>query len=453
MRTIQEPSGMTIKILGKSRASEAGFRWMTYVLSRDVEDGVLLFHTLTRELLLLTREEYANPDATPELREKWFRVPAEMDDRKYADQVRFVRRTMRKKPEHITNYTIFTTTDCNARCFYCYEMGRSRIPMTEETAHKAAAYIAAHCGGKKRVTIQWFGGEPLFNKKVIDVICEDLAILGVQYHSSIISNGYLFDEETVRQAVKLWKLTRVQIALDGTEEVFNRCKAFIYKDGPSPYRVVMDNIGCLLDAGIRVNVRMNMDNHNAEDLFALAEELHQRFAGKDNLTAYSHVLFEFSGSKAHIREEEDRHNLYWKQQLLRRKLTGYGLWNTARLRRDMPTNYCMADSDKALTILPNGELGLCEHYTEDNFVGHIDREELDESVRQSFREEWAPIEACKTCFFYPECIRLRKCREQRECFPEIQEKVRQDILDGMEKAYAEWLGKEEPGQEDLLSPC
>ena len=453
MRTIQESSGITIKILGKPKASETGFRWMTYVLSRNAEDGVLLFHTLTRELLLLTRKEYSNPDNVPELREKWFRVPQEMDDRKYADQVRFVRKTMRKKPEHITNYTIFTTTDCNARCFYCYEMGRSRIPMTEETAHKAASYIAAHCGEKKRVHIQWFGGEPLFNKKVIDIICEDLTIQGVQYQSSIISNGYLFDEETVRQAVNLWNLTRVQIALDGTEAVFNHCKAFIYKDGPSPYQVVMDNIGRLLDAGIRVHVRMNMDNHNAEDLFSLAEELHQRFAGKDNLAAYSHVLFEFSGSKEHIREEEDRRSLYRKQQLLRQKLTGYGLWNTARLRRDFFTNYCMADSDKALTILPNGELGLCEHYTEDNFVGHIDREELDESVRQSFREEWSPIDACKICFFYPECIRLKKCKEQRECFPETQEKARQDILDGMETAYAEWLRKEDPGEEDLPSPC
>lgn len=47
---------------------------------------------------------------------------------KYADHVRFIRRTMQKEPEHTTTYTIFTTTDCNARCFYCYEMGRSQFP-------------------------------------------------------------------------------------------------------------------------------------------------------------------------------------------------------------------------------------------------------------------------------------------------------------------------------------
>lgn len=252
MQTILPPSGNTIKILGKARSAEHGLRWMTYVLAQPVEGGVLVFHTLTRALLLLTPEEYAAPDNLPELRSSWFRVPQEMDDMKYADQVRFIRRTMWKEPEHITSYTIFTTTDCNARCFYCYEMGRSRIPMSAETAHKAAAYIAAHCGGEK-VHLHWFGGEPLFNKQVIDIICTDLAEKGIVYESMIISNGYLFDGATVEQAVSHWKLKSVQITLDGTEEIYNRSKAFIYKDGKSPYQVVLANIQRLLDAGVSVH--------------------------------------------------------------------------------------------------------------------------------------------------------------------------------------------------------
>lgn len=241
MQTILPPSGNTIKILGKARPAEQDLRWMHYVLAQPVDGGVLVFHTLTRALLLLTPEEYAAPDTLPDLRDGWFRVPQEMNDQKYADQVRFLRQTMHKKPKHITNYVIFTTTDCNARCFYCYELGRSRIPMSAETAHKAADYIAAHCGGEK-VSIQWFGGEPLFNKAVIDIICSDLAAKGVEYHSTMISNGYLFDDATVKQAVELWKLKRIQITLDGTEDMYNRSKAFIYKDGPSPYQVVLANL-------------------------------------------------------------------------------------------------------------------------------------------------------------------------------------------------------------------
>lgn len=180
--------------MGRPKKAEAGLRWMTYVLPKRTQEGVLLFHTLTREL----------------------------KDKTYTDEVRFVLRNIQKPPEHVTGYSIFTTTDCNARCFYCFELGRSRMPMSEETAHKAAAYIADHCGGKP-VRLSWFGGEPLFNRKVIDIICRDLQVRNVDYHSTMMSNGYLFDGETVRRAASLWKLRRVQITLDGTENVYNRC--------------------------------------------------------------------------------------------------------------------------------------------------------------------------------------------------------------------------------------
>ena len=65
------------------------------------------------------------------------------------DFVRLVLRAQSKDMDPIIGYTIFTTTDCNARCFYCFELGRSRIPMSEETAHKTARYIRDHCGGEK----------------------------------------------------------------------------------------------------------------------------------------------------------------------------------------------------------------------------------------------------------------------------------------------------------------
>ena len=138
MQIVLPPSGSVLKILGAARPAEGGLRWMTYVLTCPVEGGVLAFHTLTRALLLLSPEEFAAPDAVSALRSGWFRVPQTLNDRSYADRVRFVLKTMRKKPQHITSYTIFPTTDCNARCFYCYELGRSRIPMSEAVARKTA---------------------------------------------------------------------------------------------------------------------------------------------------------------------------------------------------------------------------------------------------------------------------------------------------------------------------
>lgn len=452
MQKIQSPSNNTLKMLGKPQVSDNGYRWMTYVAAAPIEDGVLVFHLLTRELLLLTEDEYAHPDNIAYLHNQWFWVPEEMVDQEQADLVRFVRKSMQKRAKNITGYTIFTTTDCNARCFYCYEMGRSRVSMNKETAYKTADYIAGHCGDEK-VKLHWFGGEPLFNQSVMDTICHELKEKGIEYTSSMTTNGYLFDRETVDQAVNLWKVKWVQITLDGTEKVYNRSKAYIYENSVSPYQIVIANINTLLDADIHVSIRMNMDNYNAEDLMRLADELYERFGGNKCLNGYSHVLFEFAGNKERIREDEGRRSLYEKQKLLRRKLKQYGFWARVGIDKNMPVNHCMADGGKAVTILPNGEIGLCEHYSEDNFIGHIDSDELDSTVIESFRETLDAIEECRQCLCYPECIRLKKCPEQRICFPEIREDKKQVVFDKMKVTYDAWLKKEESDGEKSVPIC
>ncbi len=142
---------------------------------------------------------------------------------------------------------------------------------------------------------------------MIDRITGRLKEAGKEFRSTAVSNGYLFNDENVEKAVRDWNLRKVQITLDGTEEVYNRAKAFIYREG-SPYRVVMDNIGRLLKAGIRVNVRLNIDRYNAEDLLDLADELRDAFGGEKLFGVYSFPLFEEGFSREHA--EARRKDIY-----------------------------------------------------------------------------------------------------------------------------------------------
>ena len=89
--------------------------------------------------------------------------------------------------------------------------------MSDRTAADAADYIARVSEGGK-VTLSWFGGEPLMNTKAIDIITSELRARGVPFRSKIVSNGYLFDGELVRKAKDEWALEFAQITLDGTEE-------------------------------------------------------------------------------------------------------------------------------------------------------------------------------------------------------------------------------------------
>jgi UTP--glucose-1-phosphate uridylyltransferase len=84
------------------------------------------------------------------------------------------------------------------------------------------------------------------------------------------SNGYLFDEKLVTKAVHSWNLEDIQITLDGTENVYNKTKNYIYKN-TNAFKRVIDNIGLLLKAGVRVMIRLNIGEHNKEDLYELVK--------------------------------------------------------------------------------------------------------------------------------------------------------------------------------------
>lgn len=417
----------------KRRQGET-YRLMNFVVEQPVDEGLLLYHTMTKALLLLSPEEAAqyrqDPTALPNLVEDWFLVPLSHDDRLLSRQMRDVARMLDRTTDAITHYTIMTTTDCNARCFYCYEMGRPRVPMSEDTAQHTADYIIRHCQGKK-VSITWFGGEPLYNKRVITLICQRLQEAGISYESSMVSNGFLINDDIVREAIDLWHLKWVQITLDGTEKIYNRSKAYIYKD-VNAYRRVMDNIHRLQAAGISVKIRLNIDTYNADNLKELVEELHLEFCDTKGISVYLHTLFEASvGSKA-MHNEQKRTFIYQQMEDIRCHLDKYRLARSNKLKHHVRTNSCQADNDQCIVITPTGHLGKCEHYTEDHFVGHIDHEDIDVDMVKRFKERLDETEACATCQAYPICFMLKLCEDNPQCYPEIQmerlEQIRRGIL-------------------------
>ncbi len=425
-------------------------RLLIYCVPLPVREGVLLYNNLTEETVLLTETEYANITAIPELRDRWFVAPKNFDEKEYADLVKWVLQTKQPKATATTGYTIFPTTDCNARCFYCFEQGRTRVSMSCETAEKVAYYIKSHCDGR-RVNIRWFGGEPLYNRDAIETICRILKEEAVEYTSSAVSNGYLFDAETVQKAVGEWNLKRVQITLDGREETYNKVKAFVYK-GVNPYQTVTENIGHLLDAGVSVQIRLNMDLYNAEELMKLVEELAERFPERKGLYVYAHHIFKGNEAMADTHSAEEWEKRSQAMIRLEDKIRECGLESKAGISKHFKLNHCMADSGKSVTILPDGHIGLCEHFSEDEFIGHIDKEGFDEKVVQSWKERTPEIPECAECVLYPECIQLKKCPNGGKCFPALREERIRKIKRQMLNEYEKWKSQQstEETEEDEL---
>ena len=359
------------------------YRPMFYVVEQAVDEGLLLYNTMTKALLLLTPEEAeiykTRPTDLPQLIEQWFLVPQLHDDRLLSRQIRDVAKMLKTKSDAITSYTILTTTDCNARCFYCFEKGRSRIPMSSVTALQTADYIIRHCQ-RKKVSLHWFGGEPLYNKSVITLICQRLKDAGIEYTSRMTSNGYLFNDDIIKEAKDLWNLKKVQITLDGTEKIYNRSKAYIYK-GVNAYKRVIENIHRLQDANIRVAIRLNIDMHNVSNLLELVDELHRDFDDPKGISVYLQALFEETKGSQALHDEQKRKFVFGKIKEIEERLIDYGFSRFFYLSQEVKTNNCMADSVNSVVIVPNGSIGKCEHYTEDHFVGHIDNQKW--AYRQS----------------------------------------------------------------------
>ena len=441
MRLLQDYAPILSGFLKDQRLQEGeSYRLMHFVVQLPVDEGLLLYNVMTRAVLLLTPEEALrmkdNPASLPELVAKWFAVPQDHDDRKLAREVRAVGKMLEKRTKGFKSFTILPTTDCNARCFYCYEKGRNHIPMKEETARKVVEFILENNPDKK-VSLRWFGGEPLYNKGVISLICSGLRNAGIEYLSAMVSNGYLFDDETVSEAIELWNLRKVQITLDGTEEVYNRSKAFIYQEG-SPYLRVLGNIHRLLDAGVKVNVRLNIDRHNADDLLVLADVLTDKFGGQKHFCVYSHPLFEAGSDKGAVSHtDSQRLELFHARMRLQEKLREGKVAPEGNLPDKLKLNRCMADSDSHVLILPDGHLGKCEHYTDSHWFGHLDSTDRDETILDDFKRLREEIDACADCPLYPDCFRLASCEEAVHCYPEEREEklliTRRDLSDFYQK--------------------
>ena len=435
MKIIIPTASMFEQVVGRQKRTDGErYRLMTYVVQQPVTDGLLLYNTLTCSMVLLQPDEAADITAQQELIDRWFLVPQEYDDQKLCRQVRQMAALLTLAPKVVTTYTILPTTGCNARCFYCYEQGTRPVTMTAETASQVVRYIVAH-RGSETVHISWFGGEPLVNAKVIDQICTELNGQGVPFRSEMVSNGYLFDVDKVQRAKDLWQLQRVQITLDGTAQTYNRVKAYVYRD-VNAFERVLQNIGLLIAAGIRVLIRLNVDKHNIGEMAELAELLHQHFGSNEHLSVYSHELF---GE----RTPEDNATLFAQRMQLEQQIAKHGILRIRELPKDIHLNQCMADNDGSVVIAPDGHLGKCEHFIDREFFGHIDSEERDMTIIRKFKERRAEIEACATCPFYPQCYRLVMCEDDFGCTPETRQGGMHNMVASMKYEYECYLNKKE----------
>lgn len=403
MEQLLKQDSVAMGMLGKQIVREAEYRLLTYVLTAEEEDKKLYFNLLTHEMIAINCNEIDSPDIRRYFIENWYFVPKEHDDQQLVDECRAVLTLMDSWPKRIHTFHIFTTLDCNARCFYCFEKRLPGSDMSIETAARAIDYMQEQADGTP-IKIVWFGGEPLFNYHVIDYIAEGLREKGVQFESDMFSNGILFDNKIVEKTKNIWNVKSVQITLDGTSQVYKKVKAFVTKV-KDPFERVMQNIKSLIRAEIKVNIRLNIGLYNYCDMQDLVDFLCKEFKGEKNIIVYTSPLFEILKYT-----EEKKEFIYGLVDSLNTKLgLVFGTRKKSELPQKITNSFCMASGQETVTILPNGKVGICPNTTYDVLLGDIYTKNLDVKVREDFGRRFYREDKCRPCPVYPNCYIVKGC--------------------------------------------
>lgn len=151
-----------------------------------------------------------------------------------------------REQNEVLSVTLLTTMACNLRCTYCYEKERlGKLKMSEETLDKTIAWLKKRVDlvSPKKLTVIFFGGEPLLNVPAIRKVAESLIPYckerGVQYEASMATNGIFLTPELADE-LRTYGVNWVKITFDG-----DKCehdKKRIYSDGRGTFDKIFANL-------------------------------------------------------------------------------------------------------------------------------------------------------------------------------------------------------------------
>ena len=415
-------------LLGNQKPPAAGtfVRKSKFVYSLYVEGRYILFHTMTRKILLLSPQfiDYftddrlfpstvLNQDIPAGLYADYFLVPENTSESQMYQELKNILVLKEELPKAITNYVILPTTACNARCFYCFEQGMRYQKMTDETVEDTLRFIQQHKPEDNRsIHIHWFGGEPMCAVDNIDRICEGLTDSGIVFTAEMTSNGSLFTEELATRAAKVWKIGKIQVTLDGMAEEYAKRKCYVgtLKD---PFETVIRNLHFLISAGIFTSIRLNVDENNLGEIYRVVDFLKEEFVEeeREKLNVYAHSLFgqpENGPDACPVNAGSDvleEHVLEINDYIQRQALQAHDLGPLFTLK----SHYCMVTAPECNVLIDaSGQLFACDAMTEDMRYGSVQTGILPEAWNRiatpcNIRTE------CMQCVFLPECTEFDRC--------------------------------------------
>ena len=257
------------------------------------------------------------------------------------------------------NLIIAPTMACNYKCKYCFEANTlcNNSNMTKDIMDETVSFIKnqvnEHKDTVKRISIKWFGGEPLINKEAIKYITDKLIenVLKpyhLQYQSSMYSNCRLLTEETANM-LKDCNVGNTVVTIDGLKNTYTYQKGCTEKD----YDITMENIKRAESILNNITIAINVSKFNKDEVIPTIKYL--REYGINSLIYLNIVACYTPNNK------NDSNSIELKEfmEICDRAALLENVSVTTLFKRRYIT--CEASHDYHYVIAPDGHIYRCEH--------------------------------------------------------------------------------------------
>lgn len=321
---------------------------------------------------------------------------------------------------------------CNLDCIYCYENHDDKSVMTETHANTLLKFIKNQ--GKKNLSIEYFGGEPLLNLKFIVSMANLLNKNNVLFKASITTNGTLLNKETLTK-LYMSNVKSFQITLDGPKDIHNNLRRSKSKNLDS-FESVIKALKLLANStfqDISIIVRLNVNHDSIEpDSFSKFVEVIESIIPKNDKRFLILTKLIADYASANLVEKPEAEVIYCKSNQIsqvKEKFSNYidkqYISADSALLMKKGGLTCYAGNADSFVITPDFLVRKCTVALDDkiNIVGSINHTgelSLNDNIHLWIKD-WSN-DGCKSCFAQNTC-QGNSCplenihRNQKSCPP------------------------------------
>ena len=301
----------------------------------------------------------------------------------------------------LLNITLLTTYACNLACTYCYEDGvGSKASLDPGMTSRIIEWIKKKSDQirPRELRINFFGGEPLMNKRAIKDISRELKAYtvekGIELSLWIITNGVLLDKDLVRELVPMG-LKRIKVTLDGNRAQHDAKRKF--KNGMGTFDIIMENLKGIAGL-VPISIGGNYNDQTKGSIPALLDIIVESGLKENIADVIFKPIFgrpgEASCNPCSFSDTNPEDMLWIRDEIAARGL---------KTRDDIAIGPCDAVRENSFTIDPLGRIYKCPGFVgrEAFVIGDINEEVHSHKNTQFMTTDlWRE---CADCAYVPIC--------------------------------------------------